>query len=1815
MKKLLLLLFSLSLAPAFGQYCETGLYTSGCSFGDEIDDFMFGSFIDTATGCASGTATAYGNYTADTLSITHTIPTPVMVTANYTGQSVKIWIDFNDDQDFDDPGEEIMNSGSVTYGSTQGPYHDTITLPMSAGTGYHRMRVRDVWLSTSFTACSSQGYGEVHDYTVHVMPNVSGNCASFNNIAVDSISGTAAKINWTPGTSNSSFYLEYGVSGFSRGSGTTVSGSYPGAQPPVVISGLSPETTYDFYLGEVCNSGADSVELVNPASFSTTKLCAAPTNFAAANIGPYSADLSWNQAGSWMEAYVLYDSAGFDPDVSGNIDTATSTPFNLSGLYASLDYDVYLVTNCSGGNGYSDTIGPISITTLCAPITSYPYLEDFENTVTGSPGTFPNCWNGISTSTMRWQVNSGSTSSSNTGPSVDHTTDTTTGKYVYLETSSSSSSEAFLQTPEMDLTSLTNPELSFWYHMYGATMADLEVQASTDTGASWTTIFRLSGEQQASGGDPWKQATIDVSQFKTALSLFRFRGTRGASYTGDMAVDDVAMAEGPACPTPSAFVLSTTDTSATFNIIGGGSNYNVEWGPIGFTQGTGCTDTVANGVFTLDNNSDPSCTSPFLGNSEYDLYLRNDCGTNGMSAVVGPISFRTQCSAFGAPYSQNFDGTTAPVLDFCWSTVNMTSSSSVAETDAFTSNSASNSVELYNSAATSGALMLVSPAFSDMDTNKQVTFYVYDDDDGSDLIVGTMTDPADTSSFTAYDTITAADMDNDSWEVFVVTFENYTGSDKYIAFKHGMNSTYDNIYIDDVEYDTIPPCVSPLITSLGVNTTTTTTAEVYWTAGGANNWDIQYGTPGFVLGSGSTMSVTNDTAVISGLTAATSYEFYVRDSCGMGNSGAWTGPFQFTTALCDSSNGCVFLADLIDSYGDGWNGAEVSFIQNGIVVGTVGAGFTSGTSMNDVPVTLCDGYDTWVILSTPGGWPSEVGIEINSPYPIQVGSYSPTAGTGQGDTLAFFNASCALPTCPSPTNLMASDITDSSATISWDTVGNANSYEVWFGPQGFYQGTLTTGGLHLFTSSDSLALDSLTETTCYEYLVRAVCTPGDSSIWVGPNSFCTPCAPKMAPYLENFDALTAGTSSLTNCWNIEGGSFSWETNNGSTPSSSTGPQGDATSGTGIYLFTEASYGNQGDTTILESPVVDIASLSSPEMRFSYHMYGATIDTLHIDIFSSGSWNNSVMMLGGQQQTASSDPWKDTIIDLSSYGNSVKARFRAIHGSSYTGDISIDDVEFDDPITCPQPVNLDTATVGSTTATLTWDAGTSGNTSFEIEYAIAPFTQGNGTKLVVTGTSYAATNLTPSAQYCFYVREICGAADTSFWSGPYCFITDCPAVFNAPYTTNFEGVSIGSSLEYENCWSTSGTSGLHWETEDASGINENSLNTGPFFDATLPSIAGGTYVYLETSSTGDSAELYSPYIDVSSLTAPEVEYHYHMYGATINKLEVFAEDQSGNRSFIDSIVGQQQIAGSDSFWVRNASMTNLPANIVRLVFVGHYGGSYTGDISIDEVSIQNSNGCPEPSNLSITATGCDSLELSWTSNSGASIIEYGPSGFLPGQGTMTSIVSSPFTISGLTPGTSYDFMVADTCSGDTSSFAAPVTAATDTAPMPVANIQMISDSIANGSKYFALDASGSANATSYSWDFGNGTANGVQTLASYTTNGAQTIILTATNGCGSDTDTLTVNVDISLAENMLSRSLSMFPNPAREAVQLSFTPSGTENITVKVMDLSGKEVIRINASNHGSRFETTLNVAQLADGVYMIEISDGTLSAVRRLIKE
>jgi PKD repeat protein len=150
--------------------------------------------------------------------------------------------------------------------------------------------------------------------------------------------------------------------------------------------------------------------------------------------------------------------------------------------------------------------------------------------------------------------------------------------------------------------------------------------------------------------------------------------------------------------------------------------------------------------------------------------------------------------------------------------------------------------------------------------------------------------------------------------------------------------------------------------------------------------------------------------------------------------------------------------------------------------------------------------------------------------------------------------------------------------------------------------------------------------------------------------------------------LPSGWINLTN--DVED-DIDWRTDEGGTPSAGTGPTVDASTGTvtGNYLYLEAT-SCFGRTAQMVSPCIDLSG-GSVSLSFSYHMSGADMGELHVDIFADGVWTKDIMTpIVGDQGV----DWQDQLVDLNAYaGQVVYLRFVGITGPGFTSDIALDDI--------------------------------------------------------------------------------------------------------------------------------------------------------------------------------------------------------------------------------------------------------------------------------------------------------------------------------------------------------------------------------------------------------------------------------------------------------------------------------------------------------------------------------------------------------------
>lgn len=320
----------------------------------------------------------------------------------------------------------------------------------------------------------------------------------------------------------------------------------------------------------------------------------------------------------------------------------------------------------SDGNRFNDTIVSTFNVVSSTTSNSVPFTENFDSWTNCSTNTncgstvcplfngFVNLLNG-SQDDIDWRTSFGATTSSGTGPTSDHTTGTNTGKYLYLEASGSCQfMEAVLITPCIDLTGSTLPEFSFWYHMNGPDIGDLHVDMFTNGRWYLDVIPAKSGPQ----GNTWMRASMSLQPWIGQTVSFRFRGSTGADYQGDMAIDDIQVLESATAPT-AAFTVSNSRPclGEVVDLIDQSIHVPNNW----TWTITPNTYSFVNGTSANDQN--PKVQFNSLGSYDIKLVSSNSIGSDSITQV-GVVALST---GYSIPFEEDFQNGFVPTG---WTLVN-----------------------------------------------------------------------------------------------------------------------------------------------------------------------------------------------------------------------------------------------------------------------------------------------------------------------------------------------------------------------------------------------------------------------------------------------------------------------------------------------------------------------------------------------------------------------------------------------------------------------------------------------------------------------------------------------------------------------------------------------------------------------------------------------------------------------------------------------------------------------------------------------------------------------------------------------------------------------------------------------------------------------------------------------------------------------------------------------------------------------------------------------------------------------------------------
>ncbi|QAA82934.1 T9SS type A sorting domain-containing protein [Aequorivita sp. H23M31] len=660
-----------------------------------------------------------------------------------------------------------------------------------------------------------------------------------------------------------------------------------------------------------------------------------------------------------------------------------------------------------------------------------------------------------------------------------------------------------------------------------------------------------------------------------------------------------------------------------------------------------------------------------------------------------------------------------------------------------------------------------------------------------------------------------------------------------------------------------------------------------------------------------------ETVAVSGLNANTTYDVYVISDCGAGDT-ATTTVESFTT-LPEGGCGAATLPYIMDfetatppalpectsseNVGTGNNWETTVYNDNGLSANVLIYTYDSNNAANawfyTQGVALESGVNYQISYKFFGSeyWPEKMKVAYGtspeaSAMNEQLADY-PSIGAAYNEMVSFTVAADGVyyfgfnvysdadrnrlylddikiivaPTCPQPTELMATSFSHNSADLSWTAGGDETEWLVTYGEAGFDP---TTGGQEATVNTDpTTTITGLDSNTTYDFYVTAICGASDESEMVGPVSATTVCEATELPYFLDFEEVT--TPALPECTTTQnvGDGRNWATY--------------SASGNGFnskVLRYEYSTTYAADAWFYTQGLNLVAGT---EYKISYK-YGnnSTTKVESLKVAYGTSPNASAMTeeladyptIGGG--TPSTDEVTFTVDTDGVYYFGFNAYSAAFQYYLYVDNISIIVAP-----SCEMPTNLNADNFTTSTADLSWTAGGT-ETEWEVLYGEAGFDPTTEGTLVVVDTDpeTTITGLEDGTIYEFYVTAICGEDDESEMAGPKQFTTLCTAA-TVPYVMDFETATTPNlpactsreNLSEGNNWITTNLNGFGFDSQVLFYNWSSSNDANAWFYTQGVELEADTeyqisYLYGNDNTYGDTEKMkvaYGTYPEASAMT--------------------------------------------------------------------------------------------------------------------------------------------------------------------------------------------------------------------------------------------------------------------------------------------------------------------------------------------------------------
>jgi len=957
------------------------------------------------------------------------------------------------------------------------------------------------------------------------------------------------------GTQNLAVYMEYSNTTASA----TIGWEYEYSAPCISTTN-SNTTKYSNNTTGVLATATTATNYRRPQiGFDFVVSCNAPTALTSSAVGTVTADLSWTAptvvpADGYEYYYSTTNTAPLPATTPSGSTAAGVTTVSLSGLSSGTNYYAWVRSNC-GPTDKSIWKGVASFTTLCLPITTLPWTENFDTLATGDQ-IFPPCWASFNTASV-WNIETTPVAQSGAN-SLGRTWST----------------DGWAFTPLATLTAGTSYTFSYYMKAFDTTAPGYDVTVavgnSQTVAGMTTTLNTVTGHTNAT----WTKFTHTFTPTSTGDYSFGVRALVTVSAPNGINFDTFKLELTPTCVEPTALVVSniaptTADVSWTAPTVAPADGYEYYYST---------TNTAPDAATTPQGGAPAGVTTASLSglnpSTTYYVWVRSACSGSDKSAWSQSTTFTTLCLAFAAPFTEPFGAT----LPNCWTRsgsenwlfANTGSGNHIGNNGVITGTTTSNDYFAWvdDSSPSSTDATLTSPMISLTGlTNPRLTFYEISNNEGANPNSTLNVEVWNGTAWTNVGVFTGNTVGG--WEKKIINLSSLTitGDIQVRFILNESASFYDDIAIDDVTIEESPLCSEP--TLLVSSAVTSASADISWTAplaAPADGYEYYYSTTNTAPDAATTpqggapAGVT--TASLASLTPDTLYYVWVRSACSGSDKSSWSQSTSFRTlclpmttlpwtenfdALTAGTNvfpPCWAYTNTTSTWSisttpapanSGANMLRRTWSTDGWAF-TPPATLTAGTSYtfsyfvktNDTTV----GYDVTIgagigqnaaamtAINSVTGYQGPAWVKVSHVFvPTVSGDYSfgihvvaPSAPNG----INFDDFKIELtPACVEPTSVTASSVTPNAATISWNAGNGAVNYEYVLdntATDPIVAGTLQTAVTYSATG--------LTPQTLYYFHVRTVCS-GGNTIW-STTSFTTPALPPANDNCANAIALTNG---------------------------------------------------------------------------------------------------------------------------------------------------------------------------------------------------------------------------------------------------------------------------------------------------------------------------------------------------------------------------------------------------------------------------------------------------------------------------------------------------------------------------------------------------------------------------------------------------------------------------------------------------------------------------------------------------------------------